>query len=58
MNGLARQYVPKKTKLVDVSDEDLDKYQHCLNARPRKRLGFRSAQDLFFQSLRRVAPRT
>ncbi len=58
MNGLVRQYVPKKTKLVDVSDEDLDRYQHRLNNRPSKRLGFRTPMTLFFQSLRRVALRT
>jgi transposase, IS30 family len=58
MNGLVRQYVPKKAKLCFVTDEDLDRYQNRLNTRPRKRLGFRTPQELFFQSLRRVAPRT
>ncbi len=57
MNGLVRQYVPKKAKLCTVTDEDLDRYQHRLNNRPRKRLGFRTPMTLFFQSLRRVALR-
>jgi transposase, IS30 family len=58
MNGLVRQYVPKKAKLCFVTDEDLDQYQNRLNNRPRKRLGFRTPNELFLQSLRRVALRT
>jgi IS30 family transposase len=58
MNGLVRQYVPKKTKLDTVTDDDLYRYQCRLNNRPRKRLGFRTPNELFLQSLRRVALRT
>lgn len=54
-NGLVRQYVPKKTKLQNVSDADIARYQALLNCRPRKRLGYQSPEHLFFQSFRRGA---
>jgi transposase, IS30 family len=54
-NGLVRQYVPKKTKLESVSDEDIARFEALLNCRPRKRLGYKTPECLFFQSLRRGA---
>jgi IS30 family transposase len=54
-NGLVRQYVPKKTKLETVSDADIARYQTLLNCRPRKRLGYKTPESLFYQSFSRGA---
>jgi IS30 family transposase len=47
-NGLIRQYLPKKFDFKDVSDEEIQKIENKLNARPRKVLGFRTPFEVFF----------
>lgn len=56
-NGLLRQYIPKKRALSTVTDEELKMIQEELNSRPRKRLGFKTPNEVFTQSLKRVALR-
>jgi IS30 family transposase len=56
-NGLLRQYIPKKRPLSTVSDAELRMIQDRLNNRPRKRLGFKTPNEVFNQSLNRVALR-
>ena len=58
LNGLLRQYIPKKRAMSTVSDEEIRMIQNRLNNRPRKRLGFKTPADVFHQSLKRVALRT
>ena len=58
LNGLLRQYVPKKRAMSTVSDEEIRMIQNRLNNRPRKRLGFKTPAEVFHQSLERVALRT
>jgi len=58
LNGLLRQYVPKKRAMSTVSDEEIRMIQNRLNNRPRKRLGFKTPAEVFHQSLKRVALRT
>ena len=58
LNGLFRQYVPKKRAMSTVTDEEIRMIQNRLNNRPRKRLGFKTPAEIFHQSLKRVAPRT
>lgn len=36
INGLLRQYLPRKTNLADVTDEDIARIEQKLNDRPRK----------------------
>jgi hypothetical protein len=55
--GLLRQYIPKKRPLSNVSDAELRMIQDRLNNRPRKRLGFKTPNEVFMQSLNRVALR-
>ena len=56
-NSLLRQYIPKKRPLSTVSDAELRVIQDRLNSRPRKRLGFKTPNEVFMQSLNRVALR-
>ena len=57
LNGLLRQYIPKKRPLSSVTDKELKIIQEELNSRPRKRLGFKTPNEVFTQSLKRVALR-
>ena len=58
LNGLLRQYVPKKRAMSTVTDEEIRMIQNRLNNRPRKRLGFKTPAEVFHQSLKRVVLRT
>ena len=58
LNGLLRQYIPKKRAMSTVSDEEIRMIQNRLNNRPRKRLGFKTPAEVFHQSLKRVALRS
>ena len=40
LNGLVRQYLPKRTDFNTVSEERIQDIQNKLNARPRKRYNF------------------
>jgi IS30 family transposase len=51
LNGLLRQYVPKKRAMSTVSDEEIRMIQNRLNNRPRKRLGFKTPAEVFHQSV-------
>ena len=57
-NGLLRQYIPKKRPLSTVTDEELKMIERRLNNRPRKRLGFKTPNQVFHESLNRVALHT
>jgi IS30 family transposase len=57
-NGLLRQYIPKKRRLSNVTDEELEMIEDRLNHRPRKRLGFKTSHQVFHESINRVALRT
>lgn len=46
-NGLYRQYFPKRTSLVGVTQADVDRAVRRLNTRPRKRLGYQSPFTVF-----------
>jgi IS30 family transposase len=47
-NGLVRQYFPKKTDFSLLSDDDVQRVQDRLNNRPRKSLGFRTPNEVFY----------
>lgn len=49
MNGRIRRYLPSTTNLEALSQENLDDLAHKMNLCPRKCLGFRTPQELFFQ---------
>ena len=43
---LRRWFIPKKTNLLTVSNEQLQEYLHILNGKYRKSLGYRSAYEV------------
>jgi len=48
LNGLIRRFLPKKTDFNTVSDEDIKKIEYLLNSRPRKRLGWKTPYEVFY----------
>jgi transposase, IS30 family len=49
-NGLVRQYLPKRTSMAQVTQADCDAIAAKLNARPRKRLGYRTPEECYVQA--------
>ena len=54
-NGLIRQYFPKDTNFLDVSDDEVYEAVYRLNARPRKKLGYKTPANAMQRSLDRSA---
>jgi len=48
-NGLIRQYLPKGTPLDDLTQSTCTKIAKSLNNRPRKRLGFKTPNEIYYQ---------
>jgi IS30 family transposase len=48
LNGLLRQYLPKRTSLAGLSQRHCDAIARSLNTRPRKRLGYRTPEECFY----------
>jgi len=46
-NGLLRQFYPKRTPFKDLKQKNLDKIVKLINTRPRKRLRYRTHQEVF-----------
>ena len=57
LNGLIRQYVPKKRPFSTVTDQEIKMIQDRLNHRPRKRLGFKTPHEVFHALHKPVALR-
>jgi IS30 family transposase len=47
LNGLIRQYIPKKTDFDTITDQDIENIVIELNNRPRKRFKFESPLNMF-----------
>jgi transposase, IS30 family len=47
-NGLIRDFFPKGTDFSTITRAEVAKVERLLNARPRKTLGFRSPQEVFY----------
>lgn len=47
-NGLIRQYLPKYTSMARVTQQDCDAIARDLNTRPRKRHGYKTPEQIFF----------
>jgi IS30 family transposase len=51
-NGLLRQYLPKKTDMTTLTQDQLDKIAHSLNTRPRQTLNFQTPSQVLAKALR------
>lgn len=49
LNGLIRRYLPKGTDFSTVTDAQLKHIEHLINSRPRKRLGWKSPYQVFYE---------
>jgi IS30 family transposase len=58
MNGLVRQYFPKKCSFATITEQDIEFVMERLNNRPRKCLGFKSPNQVFFNHSSVVALRS
>ena len=47
-NGLIRQYFPKKHEFATITDQHIECVMNKLNNRPRKCLGFKTPNEVFF----------
>lgn len=54
VNGLLRQYFPKKLDFTTVTHGDLRHAEHRLNHRPRKCLGYRTPHEVCFNTPTRL----
>jgi transposase, IS30 family len=48
-NGLVRQYFPKKSDFSKINDRRIKKVEDRLNNRPRKTLGYKTPNEVFFK---------
>lgn len=48
-NGLIRRFFPKKTDFHNITDAEIQKVEHLLNSRPRKRLGWKTPYEVFYE---------
>jgi transposase, IS30 family len=48
-NGLLRQYFPKKTNFLKVTEQELADALYALNHRPRKCLGYKTPHEVFYR---------
>ena len=48
LNGLLRQYLPKRSNLKGLTQRQCDSIAKQLNTRPRKRLGYRTPEECFY----------
>jgi IS30 family transposase len=55
LNGLVRQYFPKKYNFDLITEEEVLRVTNKLNNRPRKRFGFKSPNEIFEQKLKQCA---
>ncbi len=51
MNGLIRQFFPKKMRFESITRKDIAFAMHRLNHRPRKCLGFKTPHEVFMKQL-------
>lgn len=49
LNGLIRRFFPKKTDFRNISDTEIQRVEYLLNTRPRKRLGWKTPYEVFYE---------
>ncbi len=51
LNGLVRQYFPKKSDFKQITEKQIIEVQKQLNNRPRKRFGYKTPNEIFAQKI-------
>ncbi len=51
LNGLVRQYFPKKTSFANITNKNVEDVIQILNNRPRKRYGYKTPNEMFAEKL-------
>lgn len=54
LNGLIRQYFPKRTRFQDQSRYRVAQVEQSLNRRPRKRLNYQTPSEIFLEQCQRA----
>lgn len=49
LNGLIRRFLPKGTDFKTVSNKQIKHIEYLINSRPRKRLGWRTPYEVFYE---------
>ncbi len=49
LNGLVRRYLPKGTDFTKITNEQIRHIEYLLNSRPRKRLGYKTPYEVFYE---------
>jgi IS30 family transposase len=49
LNGLIRRFLPKGTDFRTVSDKQIKHIEYLINSRPRKRLGWKTPYEVFYE---------
>lgn len=49
LNGLIRRFLPKGTNFKTVSEEQIKHIEYLINSRPRKRLGWKTPYEVFYE---------
>lgn len=53
-NGILRRFIPRGTELNKVSKEKLEEVLKKINGKPRKILGFVTAEESFEEEIRKI----
>ena len=53
-NGLLRRYIPKGVSLDTYSQDEIDQFIDEINTKPRRSLGYRTADELFEEQLDKI----
>lgn len=51
MNGLIRQYFPKKSSFLLITTEEIQAVEDALNSRPRKKFGYLTPNEVHLQTI-------
>lgn len=54
LNGLVRQYFPKKTNFTSITNQEVIQVTNILNNRPRKRFGYKTPNEIFAEKLNQI----
>ena len=52
LNGLIRQYFPKKSSFENITKEEIKNVETKLNNRPRKRFGYETPNDVYLNKIK------